>query len=77
MEKMIEQPQPPEGDEATTGTMSPLATVRQYLSTNSAKSTFLRNSGLVVKEPRPNRLLNKIFLLDRVIYLCSRHKSNP
>lgn len=29
--------------------MSPLAAVRQYLSTNSAKSTFLRNSGLVVK----------------------------
>ena len=49
MEKMIEQPQPQEGDEATTGTMSPLAAVRQYLSTNSAKSTFLRNSGLVVK----------------------------
>mgnify|MGYP005824353733 CR=1 FL=1 len=46
---MIEQPHPPEGDEATTGTMSPLATVRQYLSTNSAKSTFLCNSGLVVK----------------------------
>ena len=42
---MIEQPQPPEGDEATTGTMSPLATVRH----NSAKSTFMRNSGLVVK----------------------------
>ena len=34
---MIEQPQPPEGDEATTGTMSPLAAVRQYLCTNSAK----------------------------------------
>lgn len=49
MEQMIEQPQPPEGDEATTGTMSPLAAVRQYLSTNSAKSTFLHNSGLVVK----------------------------
>ena len=48
MEKMIEQPQPPEGDDATTGTMSPLAAVRQYPSTNSAKSTFLRNSGLVV-----------------------------
>ena len=46
---MIEQPQPPEGDEATTGTMSPLAAVHQYLCTNSAKSTFLRNSGLVVK----------------------------
>ena len=37
MEQMIEHPQPPEGDEATTGTMSPLAAVRQYLSTNSAK----------------------------------------
>ena len=49
MEQMIEQPQPSEGVEATTGTMSPLAAVRQYLSTNSAKSTFLRNSGLVVK----------------------------
>ena len=49
MEQMIEQPQPPEADEATTRTMSPLAAVRQYLSTNSAKSTFLRNSGLVVK----------------------------
>ena len=49
MEQMIEQPQPPEGDEATIGTMSPLAAVRQYLSTNSAKSTFLRHFGLVVK----------------------------
>ena len=49
MEQMIEQPQPPEGDEATTSTMSPLAAVRQYLSTNSAKITFLLNSGLVVK----------------------------
>ena len=29
--------------------MSPLAVVRQYLYTNSAKSTFLHNSGLVVK----------------------------
>ena len=49
MEQMIEQPQPPEGDKATTGTMSPLAAVCRYLSTNSAKSTFLHNSGLVVK----------------------------
>ena len=37
MEQMIEKPQPPGGDEATTGTISPLAAVRQYLSTNSAK----------------------------------------
>ena len=29
--------------------MSPLTAVHQHLSTNSAKSTFLRNSGLVVK----------------------------
>ena len=49
MEQMIEHPQPPKGDEATTGTMSPLVAVRQYLSTNSAKSTFLHNSRLVVK----------------------------
>ena len=49
MEQMIEQPQPPEGDEATTSTMSPLAAVRQYLSTNSAKSMFPCNTGLVVK----------------------------
>ena len=49
MKQMIEQPQPPKGYEATTGTMSPRAAVHQYLSTNSAKSTFLRNSGLVVK----------------------------
>ena len=49
MEQIIEQPQPHEGDKATTCTMSPLAAVRQYLSTSSAKITFLRNSGLVVK----------------------------
>ena len=49
MEQMTEQPQPPEGDEATKGTMSPLAALRQYLSTNSAKITFMRNSGLVFK----------------------------
>ena len=46
---MVEPPQPPEGDDATISTMSPLAAVGQYLSTNSAKSTFLRNTGLVVK----------------------------
>ena len=38
MEQIIEQPQPPEGDEATTGTMFPLAAVCQYLSTNSEKA---------------------------------------
>ena len=49
MEKMVESP-PSEGDEATITTMSPLAVVGQYLSTNSAKSTFLCNTGLVVQE---------------------------
>ena len=77
MEQMIEQPQPPEGDEATIGTMSPLAAVRQYLSTNSAKSTFLHNSGLVVKVTSTKSPTKQIFRLDRVIYLCSKYKSNP
>ena len=45
---MVEQP-PFEGGEATITAMSPLAAVGQYLSTNSAKSTFLHNTGLVVK----------------------------
>ena len=42
-------PPPLEGDEATITAMSPLAVVGQYLSTNSAKSMFPRNTGLVVK----------------------------
>ena len=37
------------GGKATITAMSALAIVGQYLSTNSAKSTFLRNTGLVVK----------------------------
>ena len=45
---MVEPP-PSEGGEATITGMSALAAVGQYLSTNSAKSTFLRNTGLVVK----------------------------
>ena len=45
---MVEPP-PSEGGEATITAMSTLAAVGQYLSTNSAKSTFLRNTGLVVK----------------------------
>ena len=48
MEKMVEPP-PSEGGEATITAMSALAAVGQYLSTNSAKSTFLRNTVLVVK----------------------------
>ena len=45
---MVESP-PSGGDEATITAMSPLAAVGQYLSTNSAKSTSLCNTGLVVK----------------------------
>ena len=45
---MVELP-PSEGGEATITAMSALVAVGQYLSTNSAKSTFLRNTGLVVK----------------------------
>ena len=45
---MVEPP-PSEGGEATITAMSALAVVGQYLSTNSAKSTFLRNTWLVVK----------------------------
>ena len=43
------EPPPSEGGEATITAMSTLAAVGQYLSTNSAKSTFLHNTGLVVK----------------------------
>ena len=45
---MVEPP-PCEGGEATITAMSALAAVGKYLSTNSAKSMFLRNTGLVVK----------------------------
>ena len=45
---MVEAP-PSEGGEATITAMSALAAVGQYLSTNNAKSMFLRNTGLVVK----------------------------
>ena len=45
---MVEPP-PSEGGEATITAMSALTAVGQYLSTNSAKSTFLHNTGLVVK----------------------------
>ena len=43
------EPPPSEGGEATITAMSALAAVGQYLSTSSAKSTFLRNTSLVVK----------------------------
>ena len=44
---MVEPPAS-EGGEATITAMSALAAVGQYLSTNSAKSMFLRNTGFVV-----------------------------
>ena len=50
---MVEPP-PSEGGEATITAMSALAAVGQYLSTNSAKSMFLRNTRLVVKEISSN-----------------------
>ena len=45
---MVEPP-PSEGGAATITAMSALAVVGQYLSTNSANSMFLCNTGLVVK----------------------------
>ena len=48
MEKMVEPP-PSEGGEATIIALSALVAGGQYPSTNSAKSTFLRNTGLVIK----------------------------
>ena len=45
---MVEPP-PSEGGEATITAMSALSAVGEYLSNNSAKSTFLHNTGLVVK----------------------------
>ena len=48
MKKRAELP-PFEGGEATITAISALAAVGQYLSTNSAKSMFLRNTRLVVK----------------------------
>lgn len=49
MEQIMEQPQHHGRDKANKTTMSPLTVVHRYLSTNSAKSTFLRNTGLVVR----------------------------
>ena len=53
---MVEPP-PSEGGETTITAMSALAAVGQYLSTNSAKSTFLRNTRLFVKVI-PSKLLH-------------------
>ena len=76
MEKMVEPP-PSEGDEATITAMSPLAAVGQYLSTNSAKSTFLHNTSLVVKAISSNCLMIKICKVKEMLYLRSKHKSIP
>ena len=65
MEKMVEPP-PSEGDEATITAMSPLAAVGQYMSTNSAKSTFLRNTvgKHSMQFPKKNLHSRKIYLGD-------------
>ena len=76
MEKMVEAP-PSEGEEATITAMLALAAVGQYLSTNSAKSTFLRNTGLVVKAISSKLPRDKMCKLKTMLYLCSRHKSIP
>ena len=75
MEKMVEPP-PSEGGEATITAMSPLAAVGQYLSTNSAKSMFLHNTGLVVKVIS-SKLPHDQDKLKTMLYLRSRHKSIP
>ena len=76
MEKMVEPP-PSEGGEATITAMSALAIVGQYLSTNSAKSTFLRNTGLVVKAISSKLPHDRDSKLKAMLYLRSRHKSIP
>ena len=71
------EPPPSEGGEATITAMSALAAVGHYLSTNSAKSTFLRNTGLVVKAISSKLPHDQDMKLKAVLYLCSRHKSIP
>ena len=71
---MVEPP-PSKGGEATITAMSALAAVGQYLSTNSAKSTFLHNIGLVVKAISSKLPHDKE--LKAMLYLRSRHKSIP
>ena len=68
---------PSEGGEATITAMSALAAVGQYLSTNSAKSTFLRNAGLVVKAISSKLPHDQICKLKAMLYPRSRHKSIP
>ena len=50
---MVELP-PYEGGKATITAMPALAAVGQYLSTNSAKSTFLRNTGVSASSATPS-----------------------
>ena len=76
MEKMVEPP-PSEGGEATITAMPALAAVGQYLSTNSAKSTFLRNTGLVVRAISSKLPNDQDMQLKAMLYLRSRHKSIP
>ena len=71
---MVEPP-PSEGGEVTITATSALAAVGQYLSTNSAKSTFPGNTGLVVKASRPNCLMIKICKLKQC-YICAPDTSS-
>ena len=73
---MVEPP-PSEGGEAPITAMSALAAVGQYLSTNSAKSTFPRNTACLLRQSRPNCLMIKICKLKAMLYLRSRYKSIP
>ena len=73
---MVEPP-PSEGDEATITAMSPLAAVGRYLSTKSAKSTFLRNIGLVVKAISSKLPHDQYMQAQTMLYLHSGHKSIP
>ena len=73
---MVEAP-PSEGGEETITAMSSLAAVGQYLSTNSVKSTFLHNIGLVVKAISSKLPHDHDMQARNNVIMCSRHKSIP
>ena len=54
MEQIIEQPQPPEGDEVTTGTMSPLAAISPLIVQKAPSCVIL---GWLSRQSRPNCLM--------------------
>ena len=76
MEKMVEPP-PFEGGKATITAMSALAVVGQYLSTNSAKSMFLHNTGLVVKAISSKLPHDQDMQAQSNVISRSTHKSIP